>query len=543
MFSFSNYLKKTIIAKFLHLDKMLKKKDNFEAPKKEGIMSSTRNINLICLCLTLFAVKPLVADLQSHAKYGLAPLKKEEIDHLENTVHKVIQVKPNQLGISRIKKEHPDYQEESLKLQENHFQTSKIGSSQALKQIPKTAPLPSSVDNSKLPSFPPIGDQQQLGSCVGWGSTYYQATHEVGLASGFNNKTSNLHILSPKWTYDLLNKGSDSGLSPVDAFGLLAIHGAASIRNFPYDANYTAWDLNTQDWIGAISNRLNTYTLIPGLGGDGPQNLTAIKQALTNGHILTFATFIESWNFTTIKSGVHAGETAASWMKGTNGGHFLTIVGYDDNVWIDINNNGTVDPGEQGAFLIANSWGTSWGNKGFTWIAYDAFLTHSKVTGAPGANRVAAGTYLNSSVISAVAKAPNYTPSLVAEFSISQVLRNQINIQAGISTVSQSTPSSQIVIPAFANAGGSFAFDGTHSKVQETATFAIDLTDLSLQLNPNDPKRYYLLVSDNAKGNPTKLNSFSLLDMIHSQTIPTTLPLPQSFDKGKGQLYIDYDIR
>ena len=506
-------------------------------------MNRIQAINMICLCVTLFTAQPLKAEPSSYTKYGLAPLKEEEVHYLENNISKVIKVAPNKLGASRIKKELPDYEMPNLESSRNPVHTMQTKASHALKFIPKSAPLPSSVDNSKLPSFPPIGDQQQLGSCVGWGSTYYQATHEIGLARGTNNKISNANILSPKWTYNLLNKGSDSGLSPVDAYKLLSMNGAPYMIDFPYDTNFTAWELDTQDWITAIYNRLAPYTLIPGLGGDRPQNLTAIKQALTNGHVLTLATFIESWQFTRIKSGPHKGEYAASWMNGTNGGHFMTIVGYDDNVWIDINGNGTVDAGEKGAFLIANSWGTSWGNKGFIWIAYDAFLTKSKVKGAPSSNRVAAGTYLNSSVISALPKAANYTPELIGTFSIAQTLRNQLNIGAGISSVADSTPTSKITIPAFSNAGGSLGFDGTKSRTSQSATFAIDLTDLALQSNTNDPSRYYLLISDSIRGNPTTLNSFSLLDMIHERTVNTTLPLPTSYDNGKGTLYIDYALQ
>ncbi len=48
--------------------------------------------------------------------------------------------------------------------------------------------------------------------------------------------------------------------------------------------------------------------------------------------------------------------------------------GYDDNIWVDINSNGTVDSGEKGAFRIANSWGTGWGEGGYGWLPY-AYVT------------------------------------------------------------------------------------------------------------------------------------------------------------------------
>ena len=50
----------------------------------------------------------------------------------------------------------------------------------------------------------------------------------------------------------------------------------------------------------------------------------------------------------------------------------MTIVGYNDAIWTDVNGNAVVDPGEKGAFKIANSWGSTWQDNGFIWLAYDA---------------------------------------------------------------------------------------------------------------------------------------------------------------------------
>ena len=82
------------------------------------------------------------------------------------------------------------------------------------------------------------------------------------------------------------------------------------------------------------------------------------------------------------------GKSVAYWVNGTAGYHAMTVVGYNDQIWTDINGNGVVDNGEKGAFRIANSWGTGCKEGGFCWMAYDALKGSSAVSGAPSAGRI-----------------------------------------------------------------------------------------------------------------------------------------------------------
>jgi C1A family cysteine protease len=480
----------------------------------------------IALSLTVFGQAP--------RGKGLIPLSDKEKDLINNNWNRVEYVHPNKVGSARIQIDHNKRGASAPSFTIAQDETQEFKTPVAARVA---VALPSYVNNSLLPSFPPIGDQGQEGSCLAWASTYYQASHEVGLANGRNNKSSKAGILSPKWTYNMVNGGLDQGSMITDAYAVLSQNGAVSIASFPYDGNYLAWDTQGSDWVAALSNRTSKPKFLPGLDGD----ITSIKQALNNGHVLTFATFIDSWVMTSVGSNPNAdprfvGQLAASWMNGSNGGHMMTIVGYDDNVWIDVNGNGQMDPGELGAFLIANSWSSSWGNSGFVWVSYDAFRATSQVANGPSEGRVPLADGSNSYAILATAKAPNYSPSLIANFQLSQTDRNQIKVAAGASDSTKSSPSRYFMSGALINQGGAYDFAGSMTETAESASFCLDLTDLIPYGN-----RFYFLLSDNTAGSPTGLESLSLIDLNAGNTI-AAMGVPQQVDNGKITLGIDYTV-
>lgn len=509
----------------------------------------------LLFAFTLGAILEANAVAEKKMGTGLIPLTTEQAQHIEKHWPKIVHVKPNKIGATRInehikKHGHSSQEIKVFALHHEEIITNKDTKKLASLKTQKLAdtPLPRYVDNSTRPSFPPIGNQGNQGSCVAWASTYYQTTHEIGLLNGTNNKSGFANVLSPKWTYNLLNGGQDGGLMILDAYTLLSKNGASSLANFPYDGNYLSWDTNPQDWISAISYRTTDAHLVSGLGGDSPQNLQVIKQLLANGHVLTIGTFIESWVFTSVgndpanPNSPFVGQLAASWMNGTLGGHCMTIVGYNDDIWIDVNENGKVDPGEKGAFLIANSWGTDWGNDGFVWISYDAFLSTSAVPGGPNDGRVAAGEALNSHAVSVLPKAANYQPSLISQFSLSQSIRDQIGISAGMSDTTQITPVDTFTSGALAYQGGRYEFDGKVPGAPETATFAVDLSDLVTSIDGvNALKRFYLMLSDSTAKHPTTLNSLTLIDTVHQKNLSYS-SVPIVCDNSEVTPYIDYNF-
>ncbi len=59
-------------------------------------------------------------------------------------------------------------------------------------------------------------------------------------------------------------------------------------------------------------------------------------------------------------------------------GHAITVVGWDDNY---SRNNFKITPNGDGAYIIKNSWGTSWGEEGYYYVSYyDAYLGTNRNT-------------------------------------------------------------------------------------------------------------------------------------------------------------------
>jgi len=362
--------------------------------------------------------------------HGLKPLTPDEKIKLEN--RKIKKVNPNNLAIKRINKLRESKGLKPLPLDsvpvnevELEGSLSSAVTSTSTSSSTISSAVPAQVDNSNLLAFPPIGNQASEGSCVAWAVTYYQMSHEVCLSLGCDNKNARAKVFSPRWTYNMINFGTDGGSYFSDAYSMNQNHGSPLLSELPYAAgNYRMWDLNPDHWESAINSRMSQMSSLLINTDAGMAN---VKQMLLNGHVLVVGTYITSWVINTVKSNPDAvenpfvGQAIASYLNGTVGGHGMTIVGYDDNIWNDINSNGLVDAGELGAFKVANSWGAGWRNAGFIWASYDAFRSVSQVAGfAPSPRyQLTQNGYVYSMTYSP------YTPKLLAKVTASHLSRNQ----------------------------------------------------------------------------------------------------------------------
>ncbi len=277
----------------------------------------------------------------------------------------------------------------------------------------KSSALPSAVDNSTNENakyFPEVGYQGSLGSCVSWSTGYYQMTYTLNKARGVETTPEN--TISPMWVYNINNKGYDGGTFSNMNYKLFMKMGAATVADVPIQTtfsnptNYLDWHAEGDIWEKALENIIVDYAYLTSSGLDNSQNaeclypveegtpitsakdsdLDLIKTALSNGEILSFGTYILGWDLkqilrTDLPEGVNFGDCIVYECSSYGGGHQMTLVGYNDDIWADINGNGEVDEGEMGAFKIVNSYGNGFANNGFCWVAYDALNSVSAVPG------------------------------------------------------------------------------------------------------------------------------------------------------------------
>lgn len=295
-------------------------------------------------------------------------------------------------GNDEIGKE-PSFDISTVSTPEDYYNITNGGNSKKAIASLSASEMPSFVDNSTSIYFPEIGNQGSLGSCTCWAQVYYQFTYMMNKDRGVATTAENTY--SPQWSYNVV-AGTTDNIGPYYvAYSFMKNQGNVFLSQVPYTLDTSSISPTEEIWKTSIKNRIEDFYKFEDIGDKGKEitsadddDLIPIKTAISNGDILAYSTYISSWKTTTIKTNSsapennkYANEEAVWGQIGKEGGHRMTIVGYNDDLWIDINNNDRVDSGETGAFKIANSWGDTYANKGFNWIAYDALNEVSCVEG------------------------------------------------------------------------------------------------------------------------------------------------------------------
>ncbi|MEE0266349.1 MAG: carbohydrate binding domain-containing protein [Acutalibacteraceae bacterium] len=394
-------------------------------------------------------------------------------------------------------------------------------------KLKSTPALPESYDNSTGENkkyFPPIGDQGGFGACVCWAQVYCQYSYTVNKM--LDREATYHNSFSPKFAYNLLNQGTDSGVSCFDVYTLLMKQGAPSLETLPYDNDCFSWSYSEDAWTEAPKYRLKSYQEIA-LPDDSilvsdtdDKDLNLLKTILANGEVLAFTAYIYSSNISYIKynpdipeNDKFLDEDVITCIDGTDGSHRLALVGYNDNIWIDVNNNNKVDNGEMGAFKVANSWGKNVHNDGFMWVAYDALNSVSSVKG------VEVSTHRERAfqeIYRIDVTTDNPEPHIFLKYTVNSATRTKTPIK--IVAERYSTRVNEYLAPynvTWCNnlSGTEFSYNGTHTSAD--ATFLADLTQYFPEINSDNISEYSIsaVFSDQSNDyNPLTVKNVEIID-------------------------------
>ena len=344
--------------------------------------------------------------------------------------------------------------------------------------------MPSSFDNTTATGcaeyFPTIGDQKDLPCCGVFASVRYAYTYTANKHQGITTTEANTY--SPKWAYNSLNgcnNGVLHGTTRTDVLAFLREHGALKEDDFPYSgdktvpANYEELPSAalSEEMLESLQLRLapstsdinevnKTRTIsFPSVKSDGTAMFTSVscnainqvKQLIADGNVLLTSTMIKGW--VAKYSNQTVGNVGIRTCYGDNSWHGGVIVGYDDNVKIDVNGDGVYQDGEKGAFKIANTWGTDWGfndgvsqnppsvtKNGYYWILYDSLNGVTSIPGnwesdAPfsGSRTPAFSRYVNNNNTVTILKVQEYPVHYAAKVTITAANRSSVDIEVGYS--------------------------------------------------------------------------------------------------------------
>lgn len=217
--------------------------------------------------------------------------------------------------------------------------------------------IPTSIDLTA--KFPPIGDQGQYGTCIGWSVGYNLKTAIEGIDNNYSSAqlAQPTKQFSPKdlfWAVDPSYKGDNcNGTTFESAFDVIQARGIATMATAPYQNLGSCSSSPPSAWTSEAANyKINNYRKID-------PTVNSIREYLGQGRPVAIGVRVGDnflqWN----SSGVLTSDTYG--YTGQHAYHAVSVSGYDDN------------KGPNGAFKVVNSWGPQWGNNGYIWVDYNFF--------------------------------------------------------------------------------------------------------------------------------------------------------------------------
>jgi C1A family cysteine protease len=209
--------------------------------------------------------------------------------------------------------------------------------------------IPTHVDLRNYAS--PIDDQGQLGSCTG-----NAIAGAIDLIDKKNNKSLRVSRLFIYYQERLLEGdiNQDNGAYIRDGIKACYTYGAPLETLAPYNINQFAVKPSNAAYADALNRKVTGYQKCA--------NFSAVKNALAIGNpvVVGFDVYSSFESYSVAATGIMPYPNTR--REQLLGGHAVCLVGYDDaRSW----------------FIARNSWGTSWGDKGYFYMPYQVIQNTS----------------------------------------------------------------------------------------------------------------------------------------------------------------------
>ncbi|MBR4644209.1 MAG: PKD domain-containing protein [Bacteroidaceae bacterium] len=368
--------------------------------------------------------------------------------------------------------------------------------------------LPPYVYNGQDKYFPPIFNQDG-GSCGSAAGVGYQFTHEINSYRDADaSLPENQYPSHFTWLLAYQNSSTEGMAKAIGIPNVPTYGGRTYSRLFgaqTHDDPDYGWMQGYDKWYSAMWNKsAYDFSLAPTNTPEGRQEL---KEWLYNHSgdetmhgggvagigVAAYGTWAAIPNSAANKAaGVVGMKYVEKWGETFN--HALTVCGYDDRIEFDLDGDGKigeVDEDEVGAWIIANSWGAGWENKGFIYCPYKySFAVDNDTwTWTPGAYVIR----------------QDYRPLRTIKLLMDYSHRSEMLLSAGVSeNLNATKPDKTIPFEHFRYAGNTLGADpapevpmlgrwadGIHYEPME---FGYDLTDLTFSVDRTKPLKYFFSV-------------------------------------------------
>ncbi|MEM1354296.1 MAG: hypothetical protein AAGH88_05365 [Planctomycetota bacterium] len=261
------------------------------------------------------------------------------------------------------------------------------------------ARLPSRVDNSIRPEFPPIY-RQRYGTCGQFTAAASMFTYEMNVAQG-TTADSEARRFPATFSWNMMNHARNRGSEAYHGWEVAKHLGLPTVQTYGTVEHKTIgyWPNGYAVWRDAMNYRVTGYRYTPAQTVDQlneargwlyDRNQPEADEEVIGGVLAMDGRMGEMEKVTvTIPEGAYAaGQDIWTRWGPTGHGHGMTCVGYDDQVGYDLNGDGqitndidlngdgevTLADWERGAYIIVNSWGRKWSGDGRIYLLYSAMI-------------------------------------------------------------------------------------------------------------------------------------------------------------------------